>query len=106
MTPGFKYFVAILLIGIVSNSIRAQEPSLKIEMPGAVNGLAVTPDGSTVVVGFGDTLSDSVRIWDLATGKLKSKLPVEGVYAMQLAPDGNMLAVSTGKTIELWNLKT
>jgi WD40 repeat protein len=106
MTQRLRYLVSALLISFGLSSAGAEEPKLKIDMPGEVAKLVITPDGNTVVVGFVDTLSNSVRTWDLGTGKLKSKLPVEGIYAMQLAADGNTLALSTGKTIELWDLKT
>lgn len=106
MAHHFRRVIAVLLLAIGGNSAAAQEPKLKIDMPASVTGLAVTPDGSTVVVAFLETFNDSVRTWDLATGKAKSKLPVGGVRAMQLAADGNTLVLSTGKTIELWDLKT
>lgn len=85
---------------------KENEDVLKIEMPGHVQALAITPDGSTVVLAFADALSDCVKTWDLKTGRLKSKLPVSIAYTMQLAADGTTVAVSTGKIIEVWDLKT
>ncbi len=60
----------------------------------AVNAIAITPDGTTLVSGSDDR---QVNLWNLKTGK----------WLIAISPDGTTLASgSADKTIRLWDLKT
>ena len=70
-----------------------------------VRSLAVSADG-ILVSGSRDK---TIKIWDLETGELMHTLKghTDGVYAIALSPDGQILASgSVDKTIKLWHLKT
>jgi WD40 repeat protein len=67
-----------------------------------VNGIAVTPDGKTLVTGnFGITL------WDLASGKKNYDSPAshDDPTGLAISPDGKTLAIITQwKGLKLWDL--
>ena len=68
---------------------------------GSVSSLSFSPDGSTLASG-----GDTVRLWDLASGKEKVALRGQGSAASVLfSPDGRILA-SAGRdgSIVLWNM--
>jgi WD40 repeat protein len=67
-----------------------------------VNSVAVTPDGKYVVSGSGD---NTVRLWDLATGKEVRRFTghESGVMSVAVTPDGRyVVSGSEDKTIRLW----
>lgn len=68
-------------------------PQLQLkEHTNGVNGVAVTPDGRTVVSGSQDK---TIRFWDLATGKRTGIIRhTAGVQAVALSPDGKTLAAA------------
>jgi RNA polymerase sigma factor (sigma-70 family) len=78
--------------------------------PGFVESLIYTPDGKRLL-GTAWTRSDSVRVWDPATGK---ELPGFGALpqgggpkCMALAPDGKHLATGgMDRVIRLWDIAT
>jgi WD40 repeat protein len=72
-----------------------------------VRALAVAPDGRSVFTGAGD---QSLRQWDLATGKeirvLKGHVSggFGGIWRVELTPDGKTLAVGESEGVRLWDL--
>jgi WD40 repeat protein len=73
---------------------------------GAVLGLALTPDGKSVITGSSDY--ESVIVWDVATGRERLRMvPGERVYCLALSADGKTLATgSTEGQIDLWDPAT
>src|SRR5262249_53778901 len=70
-----------------------------------VNQVLFTPDGKTVVSGGMD---NTVRLWDVATGKLVRSLkhPVREVRPLSFARDGKTLATSARNQLWLWDVGT
>jgi WD40 repeat protein/serine/threonine protein kinase/tetratricopeptide (TPR) repeat protein len=71
-----------------------------------VYGLAITPDGKTLVSGSTDA---SVRVWDVATGKERAVLSGHGamIWSLAISPDGKIVASGSGdNTVKLWDLGT
>src|SRR5262249_33188176 len=67
--------------------------------------LAFSPDGLTLAAPVADTL----RLWDVTTGKEigKSALPLPTTGRLAFAPDGRVLAVENADhTISLWETAT
>jgi WD40 repeat protein len=70
------------------------EPCAKLPHPSVVPNLAFGPDGSWLVSGnYGD---DRLRIWDVATGRLRKEIQVPGGSPRFLAvsPDGKRVATT------------
>ena len=70
---------------------------------GAVNAVAVAPDGSWLVSASQD---ETVRIWDAATGKERATLTGHSgtVNAVAVAPDGSWLATGGyDQTVRIWD---
>jgi WD40 repeat protein len=70
-----------------------------------VTALIVAPDGKT----FFSAADDTVRQWDVASGRevRAFKGPRERVYSLALAPNGLVLATSSGdRVIRLWDVAT
>jgi RNA polymerase sigma factor (sigma-70 family) len=65
--------------------------------------MAFAPDGRTLASAAGD----GIRLWDTATGQLRSRLGTVGVYVtgVAFAPNGKTLA-SVDDQIHLWDLAT
>ncbi len=78
-------------------------------------GLAFTPDGSAVAVGYYD---GTVVTWDIASGERRGKVLVTGPEAVDriaIDPTGNSIAVGTSQpsaagggigTLTLWDLRS
>jgi RNA polymerase sigma factor (sigma-70 family) len=68
---------------------------------GGILGLVVTPDGQFAI-------DNSLRVWEVATGKEVRRLGdgKEGAWTIALSPDGKVLASSPGKVIRLWDVAT
>jgi WD40 repeat protein len=66
--------------------------------------LAVTPDGARIVSG---SLDNTVRVWNLATGRLERTLDghADSVCAVAVTPDGTrIVSGSWDNTVRVWNL--
>ena len=80
-------------------------------LPGRINGLAFSPDGAVLSVGFGKfrTVSDkadNVLLLNPATGEtIRSLAPFpQGVLSIAFTPDGKMFATSDAQgEIVLWD---
>ena len=75
--------------------------------PTSVSNVAFSPDGNTLATGSWD--DSMIRLWDVATGQLKSTLMGHGdrVYSVAFSPDGTTLASgSEDQTVRLWYVAT
>ncbi|MFG3297058.1 caspase family protein [Streptomyces sp. NPDC048179] len=76
--------------------------------------IAFSPDGKTLATAgmlASDKFDNPVRLWDVATGKMRATLtgPNNGVQSMEFSPDGKTLAAGVagdGKPVYLWNVAT
>jgi WD40 repeat protein len=109
-----------LLLGCLpmasSSQSSAQEPKLRDTLTGhadSVMSVAYSPDGKTLASGSAD---ETVRLWDVATGKERATLKSDTNSACSLvfSPDGGTLAsggkaggsASKNRTIRLWAVQT
>jgi sugar lactone lactonase YvrE len=71
--------------------------------PFATTSLALSPDGKLLAAG----VFDYVRLWDAATGSLRTdvKFGAQRVGGVALSPDGKLLATVSG-SVTLWDLET
>ena len=73
---------------------------------GALRALAVTPDGTKLVSGGDD---HTVRIWDLASGRLQRTLRghADSVRAVAVTPDGRrIISGGTYDVVRVWDLES
>lgn len=72
----------------------------------SIYSIAISPDNQTLVSGSNDK---SIKIWDLANGKLINTLNghKNAVNSVAISPDGQTLVSGGGdKTLKVWDLKT
>jgi WD40 repeat protein len=75
----------------------------------SVSAVALSPDGKTLASGSKD---ETVRVWDLVTGKELQRWLHEDtaymatVYAVNFSPDGKTLASGRGDSVRVWDLAT
>ena len=73
---------------------------------GYIVGVAVTPDGKTVVSGSND---ETLKVWDPETGQCRAtfKGHASSVTDMAVTPDGKtVVSGSSDKTLKMWDLAT
>lgn len=70
----------------------------------AITSLSWAPDGTTLASTSDD---DTVRVWD-SSGNLRwqRSLHESGGHAVRYSPDGNLLAVTDGAEVRLWDVAT
>jgi WD40 repeat protein len=75
----------------------AGEPPAPYTKPPAIRVVAFSPDGRTLVAGFGGKdQPGGVAAWEVATGKRLWRLPGAAVTSVSFAPDGTAVAVARG----------
>ncbi len=65
-------------------------------------GLAFTPDGRTLATG-GEKMADSVKLWEVDTGKERARLPEGSGIPLAFVAHGKLLTVSDS-TMQLWDV--
>lgn len=69
----------------------------------SVQSVAFSPDGKTVASGSWD---GTVRLWNVATGKLVRRLKSRFQTSVAFSPDGKILASDDGSMVKLWDVRT
>jgi hypothetical protein len=73
---------------------------------GDIWGVAVTPNGRTVVSG---SIDENLKVWDLETGYCRATLVGHNAYVwcVAVAPDGRtVVSGSSDNTLKVWDLET
>jgi len=90
--------------GAIQSEIRtAVRPQLKISnSAGAITGLAISADGSTMAIVPSDR---SLRLWDLPDGLQEARYPLtDAAAAMALSNEGTVIASASGNgSVRLWD---
>ncbi len=72
------------------------EPCATLSHPSSVSGLAFGPDGTWLVTACRP--DDGLRIWDVATARLRKKIPVHDrnvlFHSLRVSPDGTRVAAT------------
>jgi len=69
-------------------------------------GVAITPDGKTVVSGSAD---NTLKVWDLETGHCRATFEghTAGLWGLAVTPDGkSVVSGSYDQTLKVWDLET
>ena len=76
-------------------------------LPDEARGVALLPDGKTVITGSGSFRSGgAVKSWDADSGQMKAVLRTQKnfVSALAMSPDGKLLAWDDGTWVILWDV--
>jgi hypothetical protein len=69
--------------------------------------LALSPGGKVLVVAvaqnFGRGPAERIALWDVATGKEVTRLPIDSANSMVFSADGSLLATSTNGVVSIWD---
>lgn len=77
--------------------------SRKLDEPGYGTSVAFSSDGRTLATST--SVEKKIKVWDLTTGENTFTLPIDTVmFCMEFSPDGNLLALADGSTVQLWDL--
>jgi WD40 repeat protein len=83
------------------------EPCAILPHPSVVYGLAFGPDGDWLLTG--DRHSGHLRVWDVATARLRKEIPIHGrnvlFYSLTVSPDGTRVAATVGDAEQWWNFR-
>jgi WD40 repeat protein len=75
----------------------ADAPPAPFAKPPAIRAVVFSPDGRTLVAGFGgENQPGGAACWEVATGKRLWRLPGAAVTSVSFAPDGREVAVARG----------
>src|SRR5205823_6788457 len=75
----------------------AGDPQAPFARPATVRAVAFSPDGQTLVAGFGaKDQPGGAAAWEVATGKRLWRLPGAAITSVSFAPDGTAVAVACG----------
>jgi predicted amidohydrolase len=101
-SPGHlvSYF---LVIALITTTAQAAPPSLR--HGSYLHAAVYSPDGKFLASASND---ESVRVWDMATGKQHRRLDLDKEYirAIAFSPDGRLLATgSKEKIVTLWDIE-
>ncbi len=76
-------------------------PLARVQLPGPVDRLALSPDGSTVAIAI---TGQGVHLADAKGNDERTlELPGEPVGSLAFSPDGNMLAIGCGSNVYVFN---
>jgi len=95
---------ATLLWDVSSRVLRREFPGI----PKEISAVAFSTDGVTLASATGSNVDDSIRIWDVATGRPTFMVVgMNGIGAILFAPDGRTLLCGVrDNTIRRWDLST
>ncbi len=82
--------------------------SVRFHHPGGLIAAAFSPDGKTMMAVGAEEDSLSVRFWDMADGKERSRFNAKGreLTGAMFTPDGKNVLVGRGSTPELYEIAT
>jgi WD40 repeat protein len=75
-------------------------PFLRIPGPGELLGCAISNDGNTLAVGYWQ--ADTIRLIDIRTGSIKSRLFFHRPLSVALSGDAALLASARGDSVSVW----
>jgi WD40 repeat protein len=79
----------------------------QIAVTGHFPSLALSPSGKVLAIGrrylLETEVDNPILLWDLVTGKERTRLPIRIAKAMTFCPDGSLLATRQEGATSLWN---
>src|SRR5438093_11325086 len=90
----FAVFAATVLAALAP---AADDPPAPLAKPPTIQAVAFSPDGQTLVAGFGaKDQPGGAAAWEVATGKRLWRLLGAAITSVSFAPDGTEVAVARG----------